>query len=76
MPLIKSFHVIFRKISVSLILFFRISDIRSFVISSSPESASRPFVLMTTFPNKELTEEQLSLSEAKLLNALVVQKMV
>ena len=55
---------------------FRISDVRSFVVSSNPESASRPFVLMTTFPNKELSDENLTLSDAKLLNALVVQKMV
>ncbi len=36
--------------------------------------AGRDYVLMTTFPNKELTDETLTLADAKLLNAVVVQK--
>lgn len=40
----------------------------------SRSGESRPFVLMTTFPNKELTEESQTLQEAGLLNAVVVQK--
>ena len=55
---------------------FRISNIRSFVVSEDPNSASRPFVLMTTFPNKELSDESLTLKEANLLNAVVVQRMI
>lgn len=34
-----------------------------------------PFVLMTTFPNRELTDESKSLEEAKLANAVIVQRM-
>lgn len=30
---------------------------------------------MTTFPNKELTDENQSLADAKLLNAVIVQRM-
>ncbi|XP_028393556.1 NSFL1 cofactor p47-like [Dendronephthya gigantea] len=51
-----------------------ISDIRNFVNASRPHAAGRDYVLMTTFPNKELTDETLTLAEAKLLNAVVVQK--
>ena len=39
-----------------------------------PRYASTTFVLMTTFPNKELTEESQSLEEAKLANAVIVQR--
>jgi len=42
---------------------------------SNPEQGSRPFVLMTTFPNKELADESVTLKDAKLLNAVVVQKL-
>ena len=43
--------------------------------SSRPQTAGRHFVLMTTFPNKELTNEELTLEEAKLLNAVIVQRL-
>ncbi|XP_067654863.1 NSFL1 cofactor p47-like [Haliotis asinina] len=52
----------------------RISDVRNYIISSHPQYAGLNFVLMTTFPNKELTEESLTLEEAKLLNAVIVQR--
>ncbi|CAK8697965.1 unnamed protein product [Clavelina lepadiformis] len=54
----------------------RISDIRNYLCNMNPELSTRPFILMTTFPNKELADESLTLSEAKLLNAVVVQKLV
>eukprot|EP00123_Amoebidium_parasiticum_P012908 comp21651_c0_seq1/m.30431 comp21651_c0_seq1/g.30431 ORF comp21651_c0_seq1/g.30431 comp21651_c0_seq1/m.30431 type:complete len:396 (-) comp21651_c0_seq1:238-1425(-) len=50
-----------------------VGDIRRFVSTSRPGMG--PFVLMTTFPNKELTDDALTLSDAKLLNAVIVQKM-
>ncbi|PVD33771.1 hypothetical protein C0Q70_05031 [Pomacea canaliculata] len=43
--------------------------------SAHPQYASMPFVLMTTFPNRELTDESKSLEEAKLANAVIVQRM-
>ena len=46
----------------------------NFSLSSRPHTSGRDYVLMTTFPNKELTDETLTLAEAKLLNAVVVQK--
>lgn len=36
--------------------------------------AGRDYVLMTTFPRKEFTDETLTLIDAKLLNAVVVQQ--
>lgn len=36
--------------------------------------ATRNFVLMTTFPNKELTDDGQKLKEANLLNAVIVQR--
>lgn len=42
--------------------------------SSRPQMAGMNFVLMTTFPNKELTDDSQKLSEANLLNAVIVQR--
>ena len=36
--------------------------------------AARNFVLMTTFPNKELTDDGQKINEANLLNAVIVQR--
>eukprot|EP00795_Rhopilema_esculentum_P012683 gene12683-3396_t len=40
----------------------------------SQPGASDNFILMTAFPNKELTEESKTLAEANLLNAVIIQK--
>ncbi|XP_018594605.2 NSFL1 cofactor p47-like [Scleropages formosus] len=53
----------------------RISDVRQFVAAARPAMASVEFVLMTTFPNKELMDESLTLKEANLLNAVIVQQL-
>ncbi|XP_078396578.1 NSFL1 cofactor p47-like [Cetorhinus maximus] len=53
----------------------RISDIRQFIIQNRPTFATSSFVLMTTFPNRELTDEEQTLQEAKLLNAVIVQRL-
>lgn len=39
--------------------------------SSQPGAASRPYVLQTTFPSKDLQDEQQSVKEAGLLNSVV-----
>ncbi|XP_070200232.1 NSFL1 cofactor p47-like [Littorina saxatilis] len=52
-----------------------VGDIRNHIVSSYPQYTTASFVLMTTFPNKELTEESLTLDEAKLANAVIVQRM-
>ncbi|CAH3045579.1 unnamed protein product [Porites lobata] len=51
-----------------------VGDIRRFICASRPQMATRNFVLMTTFPNKELTDDGQKLKEANLLNAVIVQR--
>lgn len=51
-----------------------VGDIRRFICASRPQMAGMNFVLMTTFPNKELTDDSQKLSEANLLNAVIVQR--
>uniref|UniRef100_A0A1A8NS31 NSFL1 cofactor p47 n=3 Tax=Nothobranchius TaxID=28779 RepID=A0A1A8NS31_9TELE len=53
----------------------RVSDLRHFVVAARPAMAAREFVLMTTFPNKELSDESLTLQQANLLNAVIVQRL-
>ncbi|GFO22492.1 nsfl1 cofactor p47 [Plakobranchus ocellatus] len=53
----------------------RVSDIRQHIVTSNPQYAQSNFSLMTTFPNKELTDETQTIEEAKLINAVVVQRM-
>lgn len=48
---------------------------RHFVTHAQPASfIDREFVLMTTFPNRVIENEDLSIEDAKLCNAAVVQK--
>lgn len=49
-----------------------VADLYSFV--RDRDQGGRTFVLMTTFPNKELKEESSSLKEGNLLNAVIVQR--
>ncbi|XP_006881457.1 PREDICTED: NSFL1 cofactor p47 isoform X3 [Elephantulus edwardii] len=53
----------------------RISDVRLFIVDARPAMAATSFVLMTTFPNKELADENQTLKEANLLNAVIVQRL-
>uniref|UniRef100_A0A3P9LDC9 NSFL1 cofactor p47 n=1 Tax=Oryzias latipes TaxID=8090 RepID=A0A3P9LDC9_ORYLA len=53
----------------------RVSDLRQFVAAARPTMAAREFVLMTTFPNKELSDESQTLQQANLLNAVIVQRL-
>ena len=43
-------------------------------ISSRPDLASASYVLMTTFPKRELTDDTQTLVDANLLNALIIQR--
>jgi len=49
-----------------------VGDLRGYVLTASPSLQN--FILMTTFPNRELKDESQTLVQAKLLNACVVQK--
>ncbi|XP_060068216.1 NSFL1 cofactor p47-like [Ylistrum balloti] len=53
----------------------RVSDIRQHIVANNPQYAGAQFVLMTTFPNKELTDETQTLEQGKLLNAVIVQRL-
>ena len=43
-------------------------------ISSRPDLAATGYVLMTTHPRRELTDDTQTLSDANLLNALIIQR--
>lgn len=51
-----------------------IGDIRSLVRSAKPTGGN--FNLMTTFPNKVLNDDTVTITDAKLLNAVIVQRMI
>uniref|UniRef100_A0AAF5PIF3 UBX domain-containing protein n=1 Tax=Wuchereria bancrofti TaxID=6293 RepID=A0AAF5PIF3_WUCBA len=53
-----------------------VGDIRNFVVIAAPDYAFQPFNLMTTFPNKVIEQENISLKDAGLLNAVIVAKLV
>uniref|UniRef100_A0A8C5MKX9 NSFL1 cofactor p47 n=1 Tax=Leptobrachium leishanense TaxID=445787 RepID=A0A8C5MKX9_9ANUR len=53
-----------------------IRDIRLFIVDARPAMAPVDFILLTTFPNKELKDENMTLKEANLLNAVIVQRFV
>ncbi|CAF0710617.1 unnamed protein product [Brachionus calyciflorus] len=52
-----------------------ISDLRKYINRARPEYSSRNYSLMTSFPNKEITNEAQSLAEANVLNAVIIQKL-
>lgn len=51
-----------------------VGDIRKFINQSKPGGSLR-YRLITTFPNRELTDDSATLSDAKLINAVIVQRM-
>ncbi|XP_052571997.1 UBX domain-containing protein 2B isoform X2 [Peromyscus californicus insignis] len=53
----------------------RILDVRDFIIQSRPEFATTDFILVTSFPSKELTDESLTLQEADILNTVILQQL-
>ncbi|XP_069477186.1 UBX domain-containing protein 2B isoform X5 [Ambystoma mexicanum] len=53
----------------------RIMDLRHFITQSRPEFSTVEFVLVTTFPNKELIDENVTLQEADILNTVILQRL-
>jgi UBX domain-containing protein 1 len=49
-------------------------DVRMFIITARPQYEIQPFVLMTAFPNKALSDESATLKELNLLNAVIIQR--
>lgn len=52
-----------------------VGDLRKYIVTARPQYASTNFTLLTTFPNKELTEESQTLGEANLIGAAVLQRL-
>ncbi|KAL4842630.1 hypothetical protein H8958_014917, partial [Nasalis larvatus] len=50
------------------------SNIQLFIADAWPAMAATSFILMTTFPNKELVDESWTLKEGNLLNAAIMQR--
>lgn len=53
----------------------RVSDLRLYLNRARPEYSKRVYSLMTSFPNKEITNESESLQQANLLNAVIILKL-
>lgn len=53
----------------------RISHVRDFITEYQGSEGSVPFALTTSLPFRELQDETLTLEEAKLQNAVVVQRL-
>ncbi|KAF9437873.1 hypothetical protein BGZ76_010750 [Entomortierella beljakovae] len=51
-----------------------VNDIRGFINASNAGESSRPYVLQTTFPKKDLDDVQQTIKDTGLLNAVVLQR--
>ncbi|GAA5908499.1 hypothetical protein JCM8208_002647 [Rhodotorula glutinis] len=51
-----------------------VGDIRSYINASHPGEATSAYVLQTTFPTKDLTDDAATLKDAGLLGSVVVQR--
>ncbi|RDX50668.1 SEP-domain-containing protein [Lentinus brumalis] len=51
-----------------------IADIRNFINASHPEHHARPYVIMTTFPNRTLEDDSQTIEAAGLANSVIVQR--
>lgn len=52
-----------------------VGDIRKYIVTARPEYEAATFILLTTFPHKELTDDKAMLKDANLLNAVIVQRL-
>lgn len=53
----------------------KLREIKTYLNTARPEYATRNYSLMTSFPNKELTNDDETVEEAKLQNASIIQKL-
>jgi len=63
------------KLQLILNLTQPVSKIREFILIARPDFASKKFILLSSFPRKEITNETMSIGEADLGHALVIQKL-
>nr|CAD7461750.1 unnamed protein product [Timema tahoe] len=52
-----------------------IGDVRSYITIARPQYQNQNFSLLTTFPSKELSDNSVTLSDAGILNAAVMQRL-
>ncbi|KAL1485097.1 hypothetical protein MTO96_032178, partial [Rhipicephalus appendiculatus] len=52
-----------------------VGDIYKYIVVARPEYEATTFMLLTTFPHKELMDENATLKDANLLNAVIVQRL-
>jgi len=52
-----------------------VSDLRTYITTARPQYAGVAYSLMTTFPNKEITEDAATISGAGLVGAAVLQRL-
>ncbi|XP_054277638.1 NSFL1 cofactor p47 [Macrosteles quadrilineatus] len=52
-----------------------VADIRRYIATARPQYEHQSFTLLTTFPNKELTQDSQTLADAGLLNAAILQRL-
>lgn len=53
-----------------------IRDVRNWINAANPGMAERQYMLMTTFPNKDLDDENMTIKESGAAGAVVVQRML
>lgn len=58
-----------------LFILFQMSLTLSFTTRSRPQYSGQSFNLLTTFPNKTLTDTSQTIEGAKLMNAVIVQRL-
>lgn len=63
------------RLSARFNLTHTIQDIRQFIATARPEYSGRHFMLLTTFPNKELANPADTIQQAGLLNAAILQRL-
>lgn len=63
------------RLSARFNLSHTIQDIRQFIGTARPEYSSRHFMLLTTFPNKELANPGDTIEQAGLQNAAILQRL-
>lgn len=51
-----------------------VGDLRSFINASRPENNARPYTIGTTFPNRTLDDDNVTIEAAGLRNSVIVQR--
>ena len=52
-----------------------VGDLRTYINTARPQYSGVTYSLLTTFPNKELTEDTATISSAGLMGAAVLQRL-